>query len=165
MSGLCVDAATREDLEALLEIERVSYSHPWTARNFRGELDAGAHAVFLVLRDAFATSDPGRGVRGYCAFQVVAGEMHLQNLTVTPPRRRLGLGRFLLGLSLDLARRRGAREAFLEVREGNSAALALYRAGGFTEAGRRKGYYRHPAEDALLLRRRLEPLPGAKIDS
>ena len=74
------------------------------------------------------------------------------NLTVTPEGRGRGLGRFLLRLAKDLATRRGAREAFLEVRESNLAARALYRSAGFSEVGRRPGYYTRPREDALLLR-------------
>ena len=82
------------------------------------------------------------------------------NLAIVPESRRRGLGSFLLRLAMDLAARRGAREAFLEVREGNLAARALYRSAGFTEAGRRSGYYTRPSEDALLLRRPLSSGPG-----
>jgi ribosomal protein S18 acetylase RimI-like enzyme len=78
--------------------------------------------------------------------------MHVMNLTVAPELRGRGLGRFLLGLARDLAVRRGALEAYLEVREGNRAARALYRSAGFSEVGRRPGYYTRPPEDALILR-------------
>ena len=74
------------------------------------------------------------------------------NLAVAPEWRRRGLGRFLLRLARDLGARRGAREAWLEVRSGNRPALALYESLGFAEAGRRQGYYSRPREDALLLR-------------
>jgi ribosomal-protein-alanine N-acetyltransferase len=84
---------------------------------------------------------------------VVADEMHLMNLTVAPAHRGQGLGRFLLDLALTLAARRGGETAWLEVRDGNAAALALYRTAGFEVAGRRPGYYSRPREDALLLRR------------
>lgn len=149
---LFVDVASAADLPALLELENRSYSHPWTRRNFEGELAAGQRSVFVVLRAASWASAPDRGLRGYCVFQVVAGEMHIMNLTVAPEGRGQGLGRFLLRLAKDLAARRGAREAFLEVRESNLAARALYRSAGFSEVGRRPGYYTRPQEDALLLR-------------
>jgi [ribosomal protein S18]-alanine N-acetyltransferase len=131
------------------------YSHPWTRRNFEGELKAGDRGLFLVVREPAAAAGADRGLRAYCAFQVVAGEMHVMNLTVSPESRRRGLGRFLLRLALDLAARRGAHEAFLEVRDGNAPARALYRGAGFTEAGRRRGYYHKPPEDAVILRRGL----------
>ena len=149
---LFVDAASADDLPALLELENRSYSHPWTRRNFEGELGAGERGVFLVLRGAGWSSAPDRGLHGYCVFQVVADEMHIMNLTVAPEGRGRGLGGFLLRLAKDLATRRGAREAFLEVRESNVAARALYRSAGFSEVGRRPGYYTRPREDALLLR-------------
>jgi ribosomal-protein-alanine N-acetyltransferase len=154
VSGLFVESAVAEDLPVLLEIERSSYSHPWTRRNFDGELQTQG-GPFLVLREAAARQEPGRGLRAYCAFRVVAGEMHLMNLTVAPPVQGRGLGRFLLGLVLDLAARRGCAIALLEVRESNAKAMALYRAAGFVERGRRPGYYNHPREDALLLERPL----------
>jgi len=150
VTGLFVERARTADLEDLLALEERAYSHPWTRRNFEGEL-ASPHAVVLVLRAG------GGGLRGYCAFRVVAGEMHLMNLTVDPEVRRRGLGRFLLDLALDLAGRRGAEASFLEVRAGNREAAGLYRTAGFAEVGRRKDYYNRPREDALLLRR---PLAG-----
>lgn len=153
-----VEAASRDDLDALIRLEQRSYSHPWTRANFEGEFGAAGRGLLLVLREALARSDPERGIRGYCAFQVFAGEMHVLNLAVAPEWRRRGLARFLLGLARDLGTRRGAREAWLEVRAGNHPALALYEGQGFGEAGRRRGYYSRPREDALLLR---APLGGA----
>ena len=55
---------------------------------------------------------------------------------------------------------RGVRTAFLEVRESNSAARALYGSRGFTEIDRRRNYYRRPVEDALVMRRTLEVAEG-----
>jgi ribosomal-protein-alanine N-acetyltransferase len=163
VTGLYVERAAPADLMALLEVERASYSHPWTRRNFEGELAAVERGMLLVLREGGGQGAPDRGLRAYCAFQVVAGEMHILNLTVAGAERRRGRGRFLLRLALDLAAARGASAAFLEVRAGNAPALALYRAVGFVEAGRRKEYYRRPTEDAVLLRRGLGP--GAPEDS
>lgn len=153
---LIVEAATRDDLEALLDLERRSYSHPWTRANFEGELAAAERGQLLVLREPGARSDAERGIRGFCALQIFAGEMHLMNLAIVPEWRKRGLGRFLLRLAKDLGARRGAREAWLEVRAGNLPALALYRSLGFAEVGRRPGYYTRPKEDALLLRARLD---------
>jgi ribosomal-protein-alanine N-acetyltransferase len=165
VSGLFVEAARAHDLPVLLEIERASFSHPWTRRNFESELAVSGQGVFFVVRDGLAPSEERQGIRGYCAVRVAAGEMHLLNLTVAEEARRRGLGGFLLDLSLSLAGGRGAREAFLEVREGNAAARALYASRGFSEGGRRRGYYRRPEEDALLLRRPLGPFPPPGDDS
>lgn len=74
------------------------------------------------------------------------------NLAVAPEHRREGLGARLLEEGLGLLRARGARQVYLEVRAGNEAARALYERRGFRPVGRRSGYYRNPAEDAIVLR-------------
>jgi ribosomal-protein-alanine N-acetyltransferase len=89
----------------------------------------------------------------YCIAQVVVDELHVHNLLVAPRARGRGLGKRLLALVLDIAARRGARLALLEVRQGNWAALHLYRSLGFTPVGLRRDYYEHPREDALVLRK------------
>ena len=75
-----------------------------------------------------------------------------RNIAVAGPARRRGLGTRLLGEFLDLARARGADAVFLEVRESNRAARALYEKWAFLECGRRRRYYQDPDEDAILYR-------------
>jgi ribosomal-protein-alanine N-acetyltransferase len=79
--------------------------------------------------------------------------MHIHTLAVSPLARGRGLGRRLLGRVLDLGARRGASSAFLEVRQSNWAALALYRSFGFDVILVRRGYYERPREDALVLQK------------
>jgi ribosomal-protein-alanine N-acetyltransferase len=148
---LWLEAATAEDLPAIVEIERRCFSHPWSVRHFRDALRNAPRSRILVLRSAFDASDPARGVHGYAVVQAVADEMHVHNLAVPPERRRLGLGRRLMELALDWGRGRGARRAFLEVRPTNAAALALYGSLGFRTVSLRRRYYQHPTEDALVL--------------
>ncbi|GGW43983.1 alanine acetyltransferase [Gemmobacter lanyuensis] len=93
---------------------------------------------------------------GFLIGRVVAGEAELLTLAVAPEARRQGLGRALLTGFLAESARRGAEQAFLEVTAENDPALALYAAGGFAQAGRRRGYYRRAdgsALDALVLAR------------
>jgi ribosomal-protein-alanine N-acetyltransferase len=90
---------------------------------------------------------------GYCIAWILDGEAELANLAVAPWARRAGVGAALLD---DLLRAvDGDRDGsvWLEVREGNGAARALYESRGFREVGRRKGYYRAPVEDAVMMRR------------
>ena len=61
-----------------------------------------------------------------------------------------GLGSTLVHELADVARNHNATRIFLEVRESNAAARGLYEKCGFTITGRRKSYYNHPAEDAVL---------------
>jgi len=91
-------------------------------------------------------------VVGFIVARQVADEWEIENIAVTGPARRCGLGTRLLGEFLDLVRQCGGKTVFLEVRESNLAARALYGKWAFLEAGRRKMYYQDPAEDALVLK-------------
>jgi ribosomal-protein-alanine N-acetyltransferase len=82
----------------------------------------------------------------------VEREWEIENIAVSGPARRRGLGSHLLGEFLDMVRDQGGQAVFLEVRESNQAARKLYEKWAFCEAGRRKGYYQDPPEDALLFR-------------
>jgi ribosomal-protein-alanine N-acetyltransferase len=149
-----LEAATDDDVPALLAVERQCFSQPWTARNFRDALADPQQGLVLVLRGPAPPDDPGRGVLAYCSFQTVVDEMHIHNLAVDPKQQGLGLGRRLLELSLAVGARRGAERALLEVRQSNWAAQRLYRSLGFQGVAVRRGYYTHPAEDALILEKR-----------
>jgi [ribosomal protein S18]-alanine N-acetyltransferase len=146
--GPFLEGGLEEDLEALIEMERESFSHPWTRRNLKHALECG-HLV--VLRGPAGSEAPRRGILGYCVFEMVAGELHVHNVAVRPGLRGQGLGRRLLETVLWLGTRRGARSALLEVRESNWPALQLYYSLGFQSVRRRRNYYSHPIEDALEL--------------
>ena len=99
--------------------------------------------------------DPDGELLGWTCLLLAADEAELLKIAVAPARRRQGIGRALLADAVAGAIRSGARRLFLEVRERNQAARALYSDAGFTEVGRRKGYYRHPSDDALILEKNL----------
>jgi [ribosomal protein S18]-alanine N-acetyltransferase len=124
-------------------IELATFSDPWSVRDFNECV--GSDAVFLVA----AAAD---GVAGYVVAQDAADEAEILNLAVAPARQRGGIGRALVVRALTTVAERGACRVFLEVRESNSAARALYAALGFKEVGRRSRYYRRPVEDAIVLR-------------
>ncbi len=71
-------------------------------------------------------------------------------LSVLPASRRQGLARALLGSLVQELRRAGAQRLFLEVEDGNEAALGLYRSFGAEAVGRRPGYYEHGADAAIF---------------
>ena len=137
--------AMREpDLAEVLAIENAIYSHPWTQGNFADALRAGYQCW---------TWRSGAELLGYFVLLVAAGEGHLLNLSVAAAHQRRGHGSTLLAEAMRVARGRGARHLFLEVRPSNSGAKALYSRFGFHEVAVRPGYY--PAhdgrEDALVL--------------
>lgn len=94
---------------------------------------------------------------GFALGRAVAGEAELVTIAVDPSARRQGLGRTLLAAFEAEARALGAETAFLEVAEDNTAALSLYRATGWTETGRRRGYYQRATGpvDAVTMTREL----------
>jgi ribosomal-protein-alanine N-acetyltransferase len=146
-----LEAATEDDVPALLAMERLCFSQPWTVQHFRDAMADPEVGLILILRSLAPPDDPGRGVLAYCSFQTVVDEMHIHNLAVDPARQGRGLGRRLLELTLALGARRGAERALLEVRQSNWAAQRLYRSLGFRGVAVRRGYYTHPSEDALIL--------------
>jgi [ribosomal protein S18]-alanine N-acetyltransferase len=92
---------------------------------------------------------------GFLVAHRIDADWELENMVVAAKARRRGVGTRLLGELVAQARSAHAREIFLEVRESNHNARALYRKAGFEETGLRKGYYSDPPEDAILCRLRL----------
>ena len=132
------------DLDAVLAIERRAYAFPWTLGIFRDCLLANYPAWVLVR---------GGDILGYGVISLAADEAHVLNLCTAPEAQGRGHGRRLLRALLQVARGRGARRVFLEVRPSNTTAIALYHDEGFNEIGRRPRYYpaRDGREDALVM--------------
>src|SRR5882757_6169434 len=93
-----------------------------------------------------------REVVGVLQWRLVEPEAEILDLAVAQAHRREGHAKFLLERFLQLAAKNGVREVFLEVRESNAAAIALYTNFGFSQSGRRPNYYSRPTEAALLLK-------------
>jgi ribosomal-protein-alanine acetyltransferase len=151
--GFLVSPMTEHDLLEVVEIEETCGLSLWGWDAYRTELDR-PESVMLVARPSRG-SEGAKRLAGFVAARVNASELHINNIGVREEWRRRGLGRTLLGLALDFGARSGAESAILEVRAGNRAAQYLYASMGFATAGRRHNYYRQPAEDALVMKRRL----------
>jgi len=146
-----VEPIRREDLPEVVGIEMASFAVPWTEEMFAHELAQEGLSEILVARATWAGSPPP--IVGYICVWVVAGELHINNLAVTPRWRRRGAAAALLEAALERARLRGVGCAFLEVRASNVAAQSLYRRYGFEPAGVRRRFYEQPPEDAIIMRR------------
>jgi ribosomal-protein-alanine N-acetyltransferase len=149
MKEVVVQRARLVDVPAVVEIERAVFSDPWSAQSFREAL--GHPAVYFSC----ARRDEAE-LLGYVVAWFVADEGEIANLAVCRPAWGLGIGRALLDAALTEAASRGVTAVYLEVRESNARARQLYQSSKFEEVGRRRGYYRRPVEDAIVLRRTLD---------
>ena len=134
----------RADVDAVVDVERDSFSMPWSRGAFLYEVEQNRVARCWVCRADGA-------LVGYLCLWEIGGELHITNIAVARAHRRQGIARWMLTEILEDARRRGARTVFLEVRPTNTEALGLYEALGFHVIGRRKGYYYDTGEDALVM--------------
>ena len=135
--------AVPADAAALVQVERRCFSDPWSETSFREALES-PWSFGLVAHAP-------RGIAGYLIGREVAGTGEVLNLAVAPDFRRRGVARGLLRAGLSFFRRRRVEEVYLEVRESNQSAQALYLSSGFRPVGQRAAYYRNPKEDALVL--------------
>ena len=141
MIEMCL--AQEGDAPALAALEKASFSHPWSENAFLTLLKE-ENSRCVILRE-------GTELLGYLTLTMVLDRAQINTVAVSSARRRQGLGRRLLEEGIRLCRAAKMSAMELEVRAGNLAALTLYRTLGFMEVGRRKGYYRDPPEDAVLM--------------
>ena len=132
------------DLEAVMRIERRSFSAPWEESTFRGLLRRPSAALLVA--------EVGLEVAGYSVMWFAADEGEIGDIAVHPEMRGTGIGRTLLLECISVAAARGIRSLFLEVRETNDVARRLYATVGFCVVGVRKLYYTEPVEDAIVMR-------------
>ena len=130
------------DLDLLVELERACLPDFWR-KNTLGNLMKEARYLVLIVEDW-----------GYLIGWSAAGVAEIERIGILPARRGCGWGAQLLGEAVAAFSNRNAREIWLEVRESNVAARALYARCGFEESGRRRDYY-DDGEDAILMRREL----------
>lgn len=135
---------TADHLDEVAELERICFSVPWSRNMLAEELD-NLLSAFLVALD-----DSGKVV-GYAGVQVILDEGYITNVAVRPECRRQGIAAKLLQVFLDFARANQLAFLTLEVRASNYDAIALYGSRGFRSVGRRKNYYEHPKEDAIIM--------------
>jgi ribosomal-protein-alanine N-acetyltransferase len=136
------------DLPAVLELEEQLFApDTWTAAMYRDELARTDTRHYLVAED-------GDRVVGYAGLIAYDDEAHVSTIGVAADRQGEGIGAQLLDALLTEADRRSP-VVLLEVRADNEVAQGLYRRRGFTEIGRRRGYYQPSGADAVVMRREL----------
>lgn len=139
-----VTRATPEDAAAIAALEALTFSSPYTEESVRDMLSSTIHPSFVVR---------GKGeLLGYLLGQMIVPEGDLLRIAVRPSARRRGVGRKLIEAFLAYLQENGCTVCFLDVREHNAPAQALYSSYGFTPLDRRKNYYHLPTEDAIVMR-------------
>ncbi len=136
--------ATAEDLATVVAVDEACFDMPWPASSWEAELSRAFATVTLACE--------GPDVVAIACDWCVAGQGHLLRLATLPSARGRGVGRALLADVLARARAAACAEVWLEVGARNEAARRLYARAGFVEVARRRGYYRDPPDDALVMR-------------
>lgn len=139
--------ATADDIPAMMHLAAASATAAqWRREDYERVFeDMDVHRWALVI-------EADNKIVGFLVGLGATTEWEIENVAVAPDARRRGLGTHLVGEFLDFAKDEGAESVFLEVRESNHAARALYEKWAFVESGRRRGYYADPAEDAMVYR-------------
>lgn len=153
--AVTIRSMTVDDIPAVIEIERLSFTTPWTSHAFRLEMKnrLAVYRVALMV---------GK-VAAYGGMWLILDEAHVTNVAVHPDYRGHGLGQRIMEALIREARDRNLRHMTLEVRAGNEPAISLYKKLGFRMAGIRPGYYQDTREDALIMWAELaeQPTEGA----
>lgn len=131
-----------DDLPSVHALECAAQPDPWSRQHFEDELGKSYARIDLCWR--------GEALAGFICTWLVAGELQIQNVATSPVFRRQGVAARLLRLVLERAAAAGFEAAWLEVRAGNEAAIALYERFGFEKVALRPGYY-PDGEDALVM--------------
>ena len=150
-AGVRIRTARREDVAVVVALEReVAEAPHWAMGEYAGMV--GAPSAGAVQR-CLLVADRVDEVVGFAVGKVVAGVGgELESVVVVAGARRAGVGSALCEAVIAWCRGQGAEEVELEVRSASRGAISLYESLGFVEVGVRSGYYREPADDAVLMR-------------
>lgn len=138
---------TKNDCEQVAAIEAVSFSIPWSLKAFTDTVEKDNFRYFVA--------DEAGEILGYCGFLFVLDEAEIPNVCVKSSARKQGVGKKMMNALIEEAKKLGISTLFLEVRESNAAARALYKSLGFAEDGIRKNFYEQPVEHAILMSKAL----------
>ena len=137
------EPALLENIDEMLKIEKKSFASHWNRQTFLDELSA-ENGYYIKIKDKDR-------IMGYSGFRHVLDEAHITTLAVHHKFRKKGIGSKLIEQLIKDARARGLKKLYLEVRQSNIPAQKIYKKLGFKVIDRRREYYQHPVEDALVM--------------
>lgn len=138
---ITVTPASTNDTPAIADIEKQSFSTPWSENAVNESMAAGTQFYVARIKNNIA---------GYMGISKIAGEGYVTNIAVLPRYRHKGVGKALLEYVIS-ASRDSLEFISLEVRMSNTAAVSLYEKFGFERVGVRKRFYTNPQEDAIIM--------------
>lgn len=133
-------------LRELEAIESKCFSDPWSTQAFKDTIENPASDIYIAKNSSL------QNTVGFCAVMHATDEAEILDIAVEPEMRRHGIGEKLLTYSITELKKAGIITVFLEVRASNCPAINLYEKFGFNKIGIRRGYYRSPVEDAILMK-------------
>ena len=134
---------TADHVLQVARLEKLCFQDPWSEKSIASEL-SNKLALWLVAVEE-------ETVVGYIGSQTVMDESDMMNVAVHPEFRRRGIAEALVNALCAALKEQGSVSLTLEVRASNYDAIALYGSRGFRSVGRRKNYYEHPKEDAIIM--------------
>ena len=141
-----IKKAAADDIDFIAALEKETFSLPETAENFSELIENPEKQLLIAFIDGKRA--------GYIGAYTVCRESDIMTVAVLPDYRKMGVGRALVSALFDELKEI-SDSVFLEVRESNSAAIALYSSLGFERVGMRKNYYKLPTENAILYKKDL----------
>ena len=147
--GITVKKAELSDLCRLAEAERLCFSDAWSETALCSQIKGECYITLV------AEGENGE-LLGYISGSVIPPEAEIFRIVSLPEYRRQGVGSLLLSQFEKELEGVGCTALFLEVRQSNLGAISFYKSFSFAETGKRRGYYKNPTEDAILLAKDLE---------
>lgn len=142
--NLIIRQAEEKDIKPIAEIDKISFSVPWSEKSFEQEIMNNRLAFYIV-------AEVGDKIVGYAGLWLVDTEGHITNVAVHPEFRRKRIAEALISVLISNTIKNGAVSHTLEVRASNEAAISLYSKFGFKPAGIRRSYYEDNGEDAIIM--------------
>lgn len=133
----------KDDITKVAEIEKKSFSQPWSEKGFEDALDI-KDTLLLVLEEEGV-------VIGYTCMYISFEEGEITNVAIDPKHRGNGYSKILMDSTIEESKKREVTRIVLEVRKSNVAAIGLYEKKGFSSLGIRKNFYEMPLEDAVIM--------------
>lgn len=140
--------AEKEHITGIARLEELCFAHPWTEKGL--ETLTGKDGV------AFCAAAKNGQIVSYAGMVFSLDEGEITDIATHPDFRREGLARAVTEALFGFCAENGIKKIFLEVRESNIGAIALYTSLGFNAVGKRPNFYRTPTEAAITMTKEIQ---------